>query len=148
MSPIEAEPFCLNKACLSYWQTGNNTLRNHSPVVVHEAIMTGLPGVFLKELAQDVPGKILCSALGVSPQRFSQIAKRRHLSKSHTEAMIGFIAVWHQVLDVLGADYATEWLNTALPVLDGLRPCDLLDTNYGRSLLSQTLDEMRYGEFT
>ncbi len=148
MRLIEKESFSLDAACLTYWLTGNNTLRKRSPIVVQEAIMTGLPGLFLKELAQGVPGKVLYSALGVTPQRFSQIVKRRHLSKSHTEAMIGFIAVWHQVLDVLGADYATEWLNTELPVLDGLRPSDLLDTNYGRSLLSQTLDEMRNGEIS
>lgn len=148
MRLIEKESFSLDAACLSYWQSDSNILKEHSPPVVHAAIMRGLSGNFLNALSHDIPDKILCHALSIRPRRLSQIIKRRYLSKSHTEAMIGFIAVWHQALDVLGHDYAIEWFYTAIPALDGLRPCDLLDTNYGRSLLSQTLDEMRSGEFS
>lgn len=41
-----------------------------------------------------------------------------------------------------------EWLNDALPSLDGRAPIELVQTLAGRKALREVLERLRYGDFS
>lgn len=139
--------FALSSACLMQLTTGEDYLKRHSPKDVHSAITKGLPGSFLTTLEQFAPRAIILHLLDTDVRGYRNLARRQRLPRHLTERTIGFIGLWNEAIDLLGAEHVSEWFQSVLPALDGLTPCECISTHYGRNLLSDTLDAMRSGEF-
>lgn len=137
----------LSSVCLLQLKTGENCLKRHSPKDVHNAITKGLPGSCLKALEQFVSRGVILLLLDTDAHGYRNLVRRKHLPKHATESVLGFIALWNESCEVLGAEHVNAWFQMSLPALDGLTPSELISTHYGCGLLSETLDAMRSGEF-
>jgi putative toxin-antitoxin system antitoxin component (TIGR02293 family) len=114
-----------------------------------EAVRAGLPGEVVKQIL-DVVGyrEFIVRLLGTTSANLHRIYRRKTLGPAQSEALLDALRVFDLAVRVFaGLAPAREWLETALPALDGRRPIDLCDTFEGRRLVRDAIRRIEYGEF-
>ena len=114
-----------------------------------ETARAGLSGEVVKQIL-DVVGhrEFIVRLLGTTSGNLHRIYRRKTLGLAQSEALLDALRVFDHAERVFaGLVRAREWLETALPALDGRRPIDLCDTFEGRRLVRDTIRRIEYGEF-
>ena len=114
-----------------------------------QAARLGLPGAVVKQ-AVNVLGhrELFVRLLGTTPGNLNRFYRRKTLGQAQSEALLDVVRVVYKAASVFGGrDRASEWLETTLPALGGLRPIELCDTFEGRGLVCDALRKIEYGEF-
>jgi putative toxin-antitoxin system antitoxin component (TIGR02293 family) len=97
-------------------------------------------------------------ALNLSQATVNKKAKHdQRLSRGESERVVGFsklvgqlVAIVQESGDPEGFDAATwmsNWLNSSVPALGGIRPINLMDTMEGQALVSTTLAQLQSGAY-
>jgi len=126
----------------------NNILQQDKAALL-KIVSQGIDGAIVREMVRSQPNyrNILVSALGTTSSNLSRLYNKQ-LNKQQSEEIVDFLKVQQQALIVFEQqDIANEWLATKIPALGNEIPNNLLDTFIGRSLVSDALDAIRYGEF-
>ena len=114
-----------------------------------DAARTGLPGEVVKQ-AIDVFGhrELIVRLVGTTSGNLHRVYRRKALGPAQSEVLLDTLRVFVRATAAFGSlDRASEWLDTALPALDGQRPSDLCDTFEGRRLVQEAIDRIEHGEF-
>ena len=91
----------------------------------------------------------IVKALGTSSGNLSRLYSKTVLDKHQTEEILDVIKLYVEVCDVFGStDKADLWLAISVPALRNEQPINLLDTFIGRKLVRDTLNKIRFGEFS
>ena len=114
-----------------------------------DVIRAGLPAsAFVGvAVALDLTVDELAAKLGVSPRTIrDQRKKLSRLSSENTEKLVRIARIQHQARKVFTTDGAvSDWLTSPAPALEGTKPIDLLDTDFGARELEAVLNGIAYG---
>ena len=114
-----------------------------------ETVRAGLPGEVVKQTV-DVVGyrELVVRLVGTTSANLHRVYRRKALARAQSEALLDTLRVFNLAERAFaGLVPAQEWLETALPALEGQRPIDLCDTFEGRRLVRDTLRRIEHGEF-
>ena len=114
-----------------------------------DAARTGLSGEVVKQ-AIDVLGhrELIVRLVGTTSGNLHRVYRRKALGPAQSEVLLDTLRVFFRATSAFGSlGRASEWLDTALPALDGQRPVDLCDTFEGRRLVQDAIHRIEHGEF-
>ncbi len=107
-------------------------------VAILESILVDMPN--LKE--------VLLSSLAVTPSQLTFLSTQK-LNPHQSERVLDIVRMQREAISVFDTlDSTNEWLTSNLQALDGHTPISLLDTFVGRSIVSDVLVNIRFGEFS
>lgn len=139
----------LGKFIVSRVSRKRKSVRLASPVVFSRAIRLGVSGSVLTKVVEHVPKRVVVTALNADSTNFSKLVNRKHLTRAQTDDLIDLVNLWAELREFFNDEESLviEWLDMPIPALDGASPAELVGTQYGRDVIRERLDEMRYGEF-
>ena len=137
---------------------GVATFKRHvtSPLVAHELIAGGFPGVALTKLVSNVSlisrPEVFEKAVGISLRTF-QRRKAEEAPKPLNPEQSGrawkFAEILAKASTVFGSqEDAERWMETPAVGLNQHRPIDLLSTTAGTELVEQYLERIEFGVYT
>ncbi|NOI66680.1 MbcA/ParS/Xre antitoxin family protein [Vibrio sp. 99-8-1] len=109
-----------------------------------------LAGQTLRIVVKTIPREVVAKTIDVSSSNLSKLYARKHLTIPQSQDISDLTAFWAEMRDVFMGDseLIDEWLNDALPSLDGRAPIELVQTLAGRKALREVLERLRYGDFS
>lgn len=112
--------------------------------------MPRLAGQTLRIVVKTIPREVVAKTIDVSSSNLSKLYARKHLTTPQSQDISDLTAFWAEMRDVFMGDseLIDEWLNDALPSLDGRAPIELVQTLAGRKALREVLERLRYGDFS
>lgn len=121
-----------------------------SSLVIAMLLRNGMSGRLVKILSNVIPKEMVAKILGISMTNLSQQYKRKSLDKSQTEAVVGFLKVWSQLMSLFknNNDVVVDWLSKKKGPLCDIAPIDLLDTASGREAVLDMIYRIRTGDFS
>lgn len=120
------------------------------PAVIVQALAQGIKAKSVLLLAQYIPLSLLCETLDLSESALRRRIKLdKRLNVTETDNILQLSKVWSALVNFFNHDKRSleHWLQTELPALDGAKPAELLSTNFGRKVIIETLEAMKYGDF-
>ena len=123
----------------------------NNDLVYYKTVVDGLSGNIVKWAVRAMPKQreAIVKALGTSSGNLSRLYSKTVLDKHQTEEILDVIKLYVEVCDVFGStDKADLWLAISVPALRNEQPINLLDTFIGRKLVRDTLNKIRFGEFS
>ena len=114
-------------------------------------VNSGIPGAVVKNFIRQKPEhrQVIVSAFGMTSSNLSRLYLKKALNKHQTEEMLDILRIHTEAIEAFEDEsLADEWLNMSIPALDGEKPIALLDTFVGRSLVSEALNKIKWGEFS
>ena len=114
-----------------------------------DAARAGLPGEVVKQ-AIDVFGhrELIVRLVGTTSGNLHRVYRRKALGPAQSEVLLDTLRVFFRATEAFGSlERANEWMDTALPALNGERPADLCDTFEGRRLVQDAIQRIEHGEF-
>jgi putative toxin-antitoxin system antitoxin component (TIGR02293 family) len=115
-----------------------------------KTVIEGIPGTVVKQFVKEAPEhrRVVVRALGATSSNLSRLYARKSLNMQQTEEMLDILRIQTEAIAAFEDEgMAKEWLNTSIPALNGEKPLDLLDTFIGRSIVSDALNKIKWGEF-
>lgn len=111
----------------------------HEPLDVHDAILDGLPGTVIDQVAgrYRLSRRELACALGIARRTLDGHRQREHLPIPAADRLC-------RVAGVL-AEAPVAWLHTPHRALGSRRPLDVLHTSFGSAYVLALLDSERAG---
>ena len=110
----------------------------------------GIDANIIERLQSEIPFELLCDVLGLSKTSLKRRIKlNKKLNVKQADKLLQLAISWHALISFFNSDnqLLLQWVYTELPALDGATPAAMLTTNFGRRVLSETLETMKYGEF-
>jgi Protein of unknown function (DUF2384). len=124
-------------------------LCGYSPISIVRALAQGGDARVVEQLVSHIPLSIQCEALDLSETALKRrITLNKKLSAKQADDLLQLAISWHALISFFGRDHELllRWLYTELTALDGATPASMLSTNFGRQVLSETLESMKFGE--
>lgn len=121
-----------------------------SPVRIARALSFGLDVKTVFQLAQYIPLPLLCDALNLSQKALQRRVKlNTKLSARQADSLLQVAKFWSTLNGFFNNDQKLlrSWIRAELPALDGETPARMMATNFGRKVIMETLETMKYGEF-
>lgn len=116
-----------------------------------ELVESGVQGALVKATIMLFPEQTdaICKALSVSKKDISRIGNKT-LSTHQSETILDIISVLDMTYLLFENDMPSvqEWISSEIRALNSKKPMDFLNTFMGRSILKETLNKMKYGEFS
>ncbi|QIZ76827.1 MbcA/ParS/Xre antitoxin family protein [Ferrimonas lipolytica] len=112
-----------------------------------------MPGLKRSEV-QDVVGflgseSIFMSVLGEDYLLDAESNRDARLSSAESDQVVAILFLIMQTADVFGDKERTiRWLSSSIPLLEGKTPTELIGLDVGRSLITQVLKKMHFGDFS
>ncbi len=116
-----------------------------------KTVNEGISGKVVKWLVQESPEQRIpiIQALSTTSGNLSRFYNKKSLSKQQTEEVLDILKIHVLAAEIFGdVGLSKEWMAMTIPALDGSRPLDLLDTFIGRSMISEVLEKIKWGEFS
>lgn len=116
-----------------------------------QAVTSGVQGSVIKWAVTTMPNhrEAIVSAMGTTSGNLSRLYPKKALNKHQSEEILDILRVINEASNVFGdQDIVMEWFDTPVPALSMERPRDLLDTFVGRSMISDALAKIRFGDFS
>lgn len=125
-------------------------LLGRSQISVVRVLSRGIDADIIERLQSEIPLELLCEALDLSKTSLKRRIKlNKKLNVKQADNLLQLAISWHALISFFNCDnqLLLQWIYTELPALDGETPASMLTTNFGRRVLSETLETMKYGEF-
>jgi len=118
-------------------------------ILLVKALSGGVQGAVLRKLTQFMPKDVVMGAVGTDLTNFSKLVKRKRLTSMQTEELNDLTLLWKELNTFFDNDdeMVSEWINARLPAFEGETPKSLMKSQYGRRVVRDVLDTMRYGDF-
>lgn len=119
--------------------------------VYYQTVVKGLPGKVIKWAVSAMPKQkeVIVKALGTTSGNLSRLYSKTALDKHQTEEILDVLKLYVEVCDVFGSTKKADlWLSISVPALQGEKPIDLMDTFIGRKMVRETVNKIRFGEFS
>ena len=119
--------------------------------VYYQPLVKGLPGKVIKWAVSAMPKQkeVIVKALGTTSGNLSRLYSKTALDKHQTEEILDVLKLYVEVCDVFGSTKKADlWLSISVPALQGEKPIDLMDTFIGRKMVRETVNKIRFGEFS
>jgi len=119
-------------------------------ISIVRALEQGVDARIVEQLKSYIPFSIQCQTLGLSETSLKRRIKlNKKLNVKQADNLLQLAISWHVLINFFNHDrqLLSSWLYTDLPALDGTTPASMLSTNFGRGVLSETLESMKFGEF-
>jgi putative toxin-antitoxin system antitoxin component (TIGR02293 family) len=124
-------------------------LLGSSRISIARGLSQGLDASIIERLQSEIPFELLCDVLGLSKTSLKRRIKlNKKLSPKQADNLLQLAISWHALVSFFNSDnqLLLQWVYTELPALDGATPAAMLTTNFGRQVLSKTLESMKFGE--
>lgn len=121
-----------------------------SRINIARALSQGIDANIIERLQSEIPFELLCHVLGLSKTSLKRRIKlNKKLNVKQADNLLQLAISWHALINFFSHDrqVLSSWLYTDLPAFDGATPASMLSTNFGRRVLKETLESMKYGEF-
>lgn len=134
--------------------SGNTPLPENifnNDMVYYKTVVNGISGKVIKwaVLAMPKQKEAIVKALGTTSGNLSRLYSKATLDTHQTEEILDIVKLYTEVYDVFGSvDKADLWLSMSVPALRGEQPINLLDTFIGRKLVRETINKIRFGDFS
>lgn len=122
----------------------------YSWMSIVRALEQGVDARIVEQLLSHIPLSIQCQTLGLRETSLKRRIKlNKKLSPKQADNLLQLAISWHALVSFFNSDnqLLLQCVYTELPALDGATPAAMLTTNFGRRVLSETLETMTYGEF-
>ncbi|MBY3789359.1 MULTISPECIES: antitoxin Xre/MbcA/ParS toxin-binding domain-containing protein [Photobacterium] len=119
--------------------------------VYYQTVVKGLSGKVIKWAVSAMPKQkeVIVKALGTTSGNLSRLYSKTALDKHQTEEILDVLKLYVEVCDVFGSTKKADlWLSISVPALQGEKPIDLMDTFIGRKMVRETVNKIRFGEFS
>lgn len=121
-----------------------------SQMQVVQALSRGVETKSVLLIAQHIPLQLLCDALDLSEsalRRRIKLNKRLHVTEA--DNLLQLTKLWRALINFFNHDQQLlrSWVHAELPALEGETPARMMATNFGRKIILETLETMKYGEF-
>lgn len=119
------------------------------PSAFIHAARAGLPGKLVKQTIAAVGHReLIVGLMGTTSGNLHRVYRRKTLGPAQSEVLLDTLRVFFRATEAFGSlERANEWMDTALPALNGERPADLCDTFEGRRLVQDAIQRIEHGEF-
>jgi putative toxin-antitoxin system antitoxin component (TIGR02293 family) len=109
----------------------------------------GVSGSFLRTATQHIPKSVVIDTVGTDATNFSKLTRKKHLNPKQTEGLDDLTGLWRELREFFDWEEAsvTGWISRPLPALEGLKPSELMGSQYGRKQVRKILESMKYGDF-
>lgn len=124
-------------------------LLGYSQIIIARALLQGVHAGIVQRLQSEIPFILLCETLDLSETTLKRRIKlNKKLSAKQADNLLQLAIAWHALVSFFNRDNQVllSWLYNDLQALGGATPASLLITNYGRRVLSETLESMKFGE--
>jgi len=114
-------------------------------------IKSGVPGTLLKSIIVSLPKQkfSVCRALGVSPKSLPRLYLQRHLSPHLSERVLDILEIYWQIFELYDDTKLVQaLLDTSLPALNNEKLSNYAGTFMERRIAKETINKMKFGEFT
>ncbi|PSU18417.1 DUF2384 domain-containing protein [Photobacterium phosphoreum] len=134
--------------------SGNTPLPENifnNDMVYYKTVVNGISGKVIKWAVSAMPKQkeAIVKALGTTSGNLSRLYSKATLDTHQTEEILDIVKLYTEVYDVFGSvDKADLWLSMSVPALRGEQPINLLDTFIGRKLVRETINKIRFGDFS
>ena len=132
-------------------QIGLSSSTFDNPSVYIDTVRSGITGNVAKRILEtfDVKRSVAASILQTQESNVARLYNRANIKGNVAEDLLQSLKVNLKALEVFeDKGLVSEWMDTAIPVLDGNTPNSLMDTCEGRSWIIATLDRIEFGEFS
>lgn len=122
----------------------------YSQISIVRALEQGVDARIVEQIKSYIPFSIQCQTLGLSETSLKRRIKlNKKLNVKQADNLLQLAISWHALISFFNSDnqLLLQWVYTGLPALDGATPAAMLTTNFGRRVLSETLESMKFGEF-
>lgn len=122
----------------------------YSQISIVRALEQGVDARIVEQLKSYIPFSIQCQTLGLRETSLKRRIKlNKKLNVKQADNLLQLAISWHALISFFNSDnqLLLQWVYTGLPALDGATPAAMLTTNFGRRVLSETLESMKFGEF-
>ena len=91
----------------------------------------------------------LAGALGISVRTLNRRKDQGALSPEESDRVFRIARVYSHALEVFESrQRATTWFKRSNPVLDGMTPLEVFDTDFGAQLVDDLLTRVEYGVYS
>ena len=120
------------------------------PVLYVQTLHSGVKGRVLSRIVKHIPKPVVLDTVGTDSTNYSKLVKRAKLSAHQTEELEDLTTLWHEMRLFFEWDeeLLNEWVSSSLNALGGTKPSELLGSGYGRKIIRQVIEEMKYGDFS
>ena len=122
-----------------------------SPSERIERLRRGLPYSAVERLREELELSLdeLAKAVGISTRTLSRRRKEKHLNLEESDRLFRIARIYGHALEVFGdSEKAARWFKRSHPVLDGMTPLEVFDTDLGAQLVDDLLTRVEYGVYS
>ncbi len=122
-----------------------------NPQKMFELVISGVSGGVVKNTVSRFPKQraAVCEALSVKSSNLSRLYSRKHLSRHQSEEILDILSVYSLGLDVYDdIELVEEFLSTPIPALNNQKPQTLLSSFFGRKMVKDVLNKIKWMEFS
>jgi putative toxin-antitoxin system antitoxin component (TIGR02293 family) len=122
-----------------------------SPAERISRLRSGLPYHALERFREELDLSLdeLAEALAISTRTLNRRKQQDHLSPDESDRVFRIARVYGHALEVFeSSERAARWFKRTNPVLDGMSPLEVFDTDLGAQLVDDLLTRIEYGVYS
>lgn len=126
-----------------------HTRHGYSKIEVAKALHQGIDAKIVEQLQSHIPLPILCETLDLNQATLQRrVTLDKRLSARQADSLLQLAQTWLVLMSFFGHDkhLLCDWLDSDLSAFEGMKPRAMLQTNFGRGLLLEAIEAMKYGE--